>query len=284
MGLVMGAIVVPVVGHWAWVGGLAQHGFIDLGGAGVAHFAGGVCAAVAAVMVGPRTGKFNRDGSSNAIPGHSVPFMAAGVLLMLVGWVPYLVGAAIAHDVNGAGVGGVAVNTIVAGAAGGLMALWYGRMRYGKVDVFFMAAGMIAGLVAVSAGAHVVKPGWALLIGAVAGIIVPVASVYIDLRFRMDDPTSGVAIHAVGGAWGIIAAGLLGGDPKAVGIQVVGLVVIGVVVAAVTVGMMAAMKAVTGLRVGEAEEFDGIDLSEHDINAYPDFQQTMIKSYHLREA
>jgi Amt family ammonium transporter len=107
---------------------------------------------------------------------------------------------------------------------------------------------------------------------------------YLDLRFRLDDPTSGVAIHAVGGAWGIIAAGLLGGDPKAVGIQLVGLVAIGVVVVAVTAAVMAGMRAAIGLRVGEAEEFDGIDLSEHDINAYPDFQQTMIKSYHLREA
>lgn len=281
LGLVMGAVVIPIIGHWAWVGVLSQHGFVDLGGAGVAHFAGGVCAAVAAMMVGPRTGKFNRDGSSNAIPGHSVPLTTAGVLLMFVGWIPYLVAAAVAHDAVGTG---VAVKTIVAGAAGGVMALWYGRMRYGKVDIFLMAAGMIAGLVAISAGAHVVKPGWALLIGAVAGIIVPITAVYLDLRLKLDDPTSGVAIHAVGGAWGIIAAGLMGGDVKIVGIQFIGLAAIGVVVTIVTAIVMVVMRAAVGLRAKEADEFDGLDLSEHDINAYPDFQQTMIKSYHLREA
>jgi Amt family ammonium transporter len=281
LSVVMAAVVVPVLGHLAWFGALAQQGFTDLGGAAVIHFAGGVAAAVAALFVGPRTGKFNRDRSSNAIPGHSVPLMGVGVLLMLVGWVPMLAAAALARDISPAT---LAVKTVVAGAAGGLMALWYGRLRYGKVDIFLMTAGLLGALVAVSAGPTSMHPAFALLTGAVAGILVPVAAVHFDLRMKLDDPTSGIAIHAVGGLLGTLAAALLGPSPKLIGIHLLAIAVVASTTVAVTALTLFLLRLVVPLRSPEADEYDGLDLAEHDINAYPDFSQTMIKSYHLREA
>jgi len=282
-----------VIGHWAWFGWLQNLGFIDVGGAAVLHMTGGVCAAVGVVFVGPRAGKYNRDGSANGIPGHSVPLVVLGVTLMVAAWVPYVAGASLR---NGAGrldedavVAMAAFNVLVAGASGGAAALVLGRLRYGKPDVFLTSSGALGGLVAISASAPVVGSLAAAVIGALAGVIVPTATVWLDLRWHLDDPSGGVAIHGVGGLWGTLAAGVFAPVGWAerfgrIAHQITGILVILVTVAVVSGLVFAGMKAVVGLRSKEADEYDGLDLAEHDINAYPDFQQTMIKSYHLREA
>ena len=164
-----------------------------------------------------------------------------------------------------------------------------GQLRYGKPDVLLTLMGLLGALVSITAGAGAVAPHWAVLIGAVGGLLVPLASVYIDLIIRIDDPAGGVAVHAVGGAWGVLAVGMLAPGSlverlRHLGVQALGLLVITGLAATCSFGLFEALRRTVGLRSKEADEFDGLDLAEHDIGAYPDFQQNSIRSYHLREA
>lgn len=285
---VLAGLVIPVCGHWAWDddGWLRRMGFFDAGGASVLHVAGGMFGLVGAIVAGPRGGKYNRDGSSNLIPGHSVPMASVGVMLMLVGWLPYLLGAAVLHG----GTAHAASNALLAASAGAVVAVIVSNVRYGKPDVMLTYGGLLGALVAVSAGGGVLSGVSAVATGAIAGLIVPVVTVALDLMLKVDDPAGGVAVHAVGGAWGVVSLGLfvpaasLGEKLRGIGVQCLGLVVIAAVSAALAAGLFVLLKSTVGLRLHEDAEYDGIDLAEHDLNAYPDFQQTMIKSYHLREA
>jgi Amt family ammonium transporter len=285
--VILGAIVVPLGAHWGWLGWLKQMKFTDNAGACIIHLAGGASALAAAVLVGPRMGKFNKDGSSNAIPGHNLPLTTAGVAMMFVAWLPYVLGGI---AVNGSTLGPQpAMNALLAGCAGGLVALLYSRLRYGKAEILLTFSGLLGGLVAISSCAASVRLPGAILVGGIAGILVPIASVAIDLIGRVDDPTAGISIHGVGGLWGTLAAGIFvsGGIAeklRAVGVQAIGALVIIAIAGGATLAILAIVRATVGIRSKEADEFDGLDLAEHDINAYPDFQQTMIKSYHLREA
>jgi Amt family ammonium transporter len=151
-----------------------------------------------------------------------------------------------------------------------------------------MIVGLLGSLVAISASPNTANY-WAVFIGAIAGVIVPLAAIHIDLTHKIDDPTSGIAIHAVSAMWGIVAAGALAGGSfvdrlKQLGIQILGLAAIAALTIFLSGALFFFLKATVGLRAKEADEFDGLDLAEHDIGAYPDFQQTTIKSYHLREA
>jgi Amt family ammonium transporter len=275
----LAAIIAPIAGLWTTrAGWLGAMGFTDWGGAGWLHLTGALCGGVGAVAVGARTGKFNRDGSSTAIPGHSVPLAGVGVLLLFVGFVLF------------AGrTGEAAVNVLLAGAAGGLASVMLGQFRYYKPDVHLTYAGVLGGLVAISAGSGSVPGLGAVLIGAVAGVLVPMAILTLDVKGRVDDPSGAIAVHGVGAVWGLLATPLLarglpvGERLKLLGVQALGVVTIGVLTIALSAALWAVLKRVTKLRASEADEFDGLDLAEHDIGAYPDFQQTMIKSYHLRE-
>jgi Amt family ammonium transporter len=260
--------------------------FIDIGGAAVLHVAGAVAALVGAIFVGPRAGKYNRDGSSSMIPAHNVPLVSAGVLVMLVGWFPYLFAAGAVHALVSPR---IALNVLLAAAAGFVVAAALCRIRYGKPDVLLTYGGMLGGLVAICAAPHVISTGSAVIVGAIAGFLVPSAIVHLDLVHKIDDPAGAIAIHGVGGLWGIIAAAIfipnsLSGKLHQLGWQALGTLVVAVFVAVCTIALFAALKATIGLRATEADEYDGLDLAEHDLNAYPDFQQTMIKSYHMREA
>ena len=285
---VVAGVLIPVAGHWVWGGWLSRVGFNDLAGASAVHLAVGVFAAVGSVMLGARGGKYNRDGSANMIPGHNVPVAAAGALLMLVAWFPYVMGFAVGREAVGSAVA-APINVLIAGAAGGAAAVGLAHVRYGKPDIVLTLSGLLGGLVAISAAGGRVGTVSAFVIGAVAGVLVPTAAVSLDLLAHVDDPTSGIAVHAVGGLWGTLAAGLftpatVAGRLKAVGVQALGAVAIALLAAALSAALFAAIRATVGVRVKEADEYDGLDLAEHDIGAYPDFQQTMIKSYHLREA
>jgi Amt family ammonium transporter len=291
--LLVAGVVMPVCGNWAWQGWLRQLGFVDVAGGSWVHVAGGVCAAAAAWTVGPREGKFHRDGSASVIPGHAAPLAALGGLLLFACWPAYVAGCWGAGPFGAtepaARAGLVALEVLLAGAAGCVASLIYGQVRYGKPDVLLTLIGILGALAAISAGAGVVAAPWAVVIGAIAGVLAPVAALWIDLVARIDDPASAVAVHAVGGGWGVLAAGLFapGGVAtrlKHLGVQAVGLVAIVLVAAALSLALFAVLRATVGVRAKEADEFDGLDLAEHDIGAYPDFQQNTIRSYHLREA
>ena len=289
--VLLAGLVVPVAGNWATSGWLARLGFVDPAGASWVHLTGGVCAAVAAWAVGPRQGKYNRDGSVNMMPGHSLPLARIGAMLMLAGWLPYV--GAMLMVFCGAGQAATAdsacLNVLLAGAAAGLTGLLYSQARYGKPDVGHTLMGMLAGLVAITAAAGVVASYWAVLIGAVAGCLVPVASIWIDRYARIDDPVGSVAIHGVGGllgtlAVGLFAAGNLAEHARHFGVQLLGALAIAGLSALGSLALFVSLRSAFDLRVSELDEFDGLDLAQHDIAAYPDFQQNTIRSYHMREA
>jgi Amt family ammonium transporter len=282
---ILGGVIMPLVGQWAWFGWLARMEFVDAGGATVVHLSGAICAAVAAVFVGPRTGKYNRDGSSNMIPGHSIALTAAGVLVMFVGWMPYAYATGGLH--GSAPPAATALNVLFAAAAGGVVSLIFCQIRYGKPDVLLFFSGLLGALVASTAGASLVSSRIAVIIGAIAGLLVPLMIVVIDLRLKIDDPAAVIAIHGVGGLWGTIATGFfvretMVGRLKQLAVQLTGAAAIGALVLAVSLAIFFVLRR--KLRAREADEYDGLDLAELDMNAYPDFHQTMIKSYHLREA
>lgn len=289
--VLLAAIVVPVAGNWATSGWLARLGFVDPAGASWVHLTGGVCAAVAAWAVGPRQGKYNRDGSANMMPGHSLPLARIGAMLMLAGWLPYvgtmlMISSAPAPPVNA---DAACLNVLLAAAAAGLTGLLYSQVRYGKPDVGHTLMGMLGGLVAITAAAGVVASYWAVLIGALAGCLVPVASIWIDRHLRIDDPVGAVAIHGVGGLWGTLAAGIfaaggLADHARHAGVQLLGALAIAALSGAFSLALFLILRSTVQLRVSELDEFDGLDLAQHDIAAYPDFQQNTIRSYHMREA
>lgn len=284
----LGGLVVPLAGQWVWNGWLARLGMVDVAGASAVHLSAGVCAAVGAALVGPRAGKYNRDGSANMIPGHNLPLAAAGVLVMLVAWVPYVAGSSMAHGEMSKMIREPS-NVLLAAASAGAASMTLAHFRYGKPDVVLSLTGVMGGLVSITAAGGTVGTASAVIIGAVAGLIVPMSTVALDLLFHLDDPTGGVSIHAIGGLWGALAAGIfapLGMMErfKLAGIQMLGAAAILALAAGASLILFAVLKATVGLRLREADEYDGLDLAEHDIGAYPDFQQTTIKSYHLREA
>ena len=277
---VLAAIAIPIALQWhgGWLGTIR---FRDGAGAGTFHLTGAVAAAVAAYFVGPRTGKFNRDGSSTAIPGHSVPLAGLGVFLQLIGFVVFIGLSSIWSA--------AAANALLAAAAAGLAAALYTQSRHYKPDCHLIAAAVLGALVAISAGAGSLLGIWAVAIGAAAGVLIPVAILAFDLRLRLDDPTGGVAIHGVGALLGLLATPILASGTtigerfKGLGAAVLGIIALAALAGAIAFGTWTLLKRTTKLRASEADEFDGLDLAEHDIGAYPDFQQTMIKSYHLRE-
>jgi Amt family ammonium transporter len=284
--MLMAGIITPLAWHLARSNWLIQLGFIDLAGASFVHFSAGLAATVAALMVGPRTGKYNRDGSVNIFLGHSVTLVSTGVLLILVGWIPYIAGStlAVAWDALGRSV----INTVLGGGAGACAAMLYSRLRYGKFDILLLYAGLLGGLVATTAGADRMATALAVLSGAIAGLIVPMAVVWLEMNLRIDDPAGGIAVHGIGGLWALLAAALFSGGTGAehlhrIGAAAVAAASIGALTTALALTTFLLLRLSIGLRVSEADELEGLDLAEHDVNAYPDFQQTSIKSYHLRE-
>lgn len=293
--IIIAGFVTPITGSWLITGWLGMLDVRDFAMAGPIHLVGAAVAVVLAAMVGPRAGKYNRDGSSNAIPGHNLPLASLGVLLTFIGWLPYVLGFLLFRRAT-PGMGtptaaaGIVANVLLAAAAGGGAAMLLSHIRYRKPDIHLTYIGLLGALVSISAAADVSSTWMALVIGIVAGLIIPVATLTIDLLLRIDDPAGGIAIHGIGAVWGLLAAALFapgltfGQRSKAVGFQIVAIFII-LIVAILAAGIVFyVMSLFIPLRSKEADEFDGLDLAEHDLNAYPDFQQTMIKSYHLREA
>ncbi|WP_423980489.1 ammonium transporter [Ilumatobacter sp.] len=286
-GAIMCAVIYPVVVHFTWGGGLiAQINigdavYSDFAGSGVVHMTGGIAAAVGAFLVGARKGRFAADGSARAIPGHNIPFAILGVFILWLGWFGFNPGSELAADNL---VTGVALNTMVAAAAGGLATTVVVWLKSGKPDVAFIGNGVLAGLVAITGPCGAVTPVMSIVIGAIGGVIVVFAVAFFD-KVKIDDPVGAISVHGVVGAWGVISIGLFakyddaflgredaglfyGGGFEQLAVQ---LIMIGIILA--WVGVMSflvfgALKATIGLRVSEEEEIEGLDVPEHGMAGY----------------
>jgi Amt family ammonium transporter len=222
-GFFCGAIYYPLFGSWTWgFGWLAKlgasmnlgHGYVDFAGSGVVHAMGGVAALAGAIVLGPRIGKYRKDGTPNAIPGHNIPMALLGVIILLFGWFGFNGASTLAATDTRFAV--IIANTTIAAAFGTIASMFYVMKRLGKPDPGMFGNGLLAGLVAITAPCAFVTPWAAALIGAIAGVLVVEAVLFIDRR-GVDDPVGAVAVHGVNGLWGVIAVGLFangkyGGD------------------------------------------------------------------------
>jgi Amt family ammonium transporter len=279
--VVISGLIYPVVVHWNWGGGwLAQLStpFHDFAGSTMVHLTGGIAALMGAAILGPRLGRYAKDGTIRAIPGHSIPFAVLGTFILLVGWYGFNPGSELAAD---GAIGGIAVTTTIAACAGAITAMVVIWMKSGKPDVAMTANGMLAGLVGITAGTAAVSNIGALVIGAGAGALV-VASVFFFDRVRVDDPVGAISVHGVCGAFGTICVGLFatadtdfwqaglfyGGGTSQLVSQIIGVVAVAAFVA-VTAGLLfLVLKATVGLRVSEEEEIEGLDVLEHGAAGY----------------
>jgi ammonium transporter, Amt family len=298
------AVAYPITGSWKWgAGWLDGLGFYDFAGSTIVHSVGGWAALVMVVLLGPRLGKYNADGSSNAIPGHSLTLAAIGVFLLWFGWFGFNGGSVLSADPGLVSL--VLVTTSIAAAAGGVAAALVSWFAAGKPDLSMALNGILAGLVGITAGADQMTIVESFLIGATAGALVYFAVIAFDRVLKIDDPVGATSVHLVCGIWGTLAVGLFGsmgliqiGHPgegtafivingdgiNQIGYQLAGIAAMGAFTVAFTLVVGVAIKATLGLRVSDHEQAEGLDLGEHDMAAYPDFQQTTIKSYQLREA
>jgi ammonium transporter, Amt family len=280
---VISLIIYPVVVRWVWGGGwLLQMDtpYHDFAGSSIVHMTGGVCAFWGAKLLGPRIGKYGPDGKPRAILGHSIPFGILGCFILLVGWYGFNPGSELAAD---SAIGGIAVTTTLAAAAGALGAMATVWLRTGRPDVGMTGNGLLAGLVGITAGTAAVTGPYAILIGFVAGIIVVFSIEFIEKVLKVDDPVGAVSVHGTCGIWGVLAVGLfasqdvegfwkqgllLGGGPDQLVSQVIGLGAIFAWVSITALILFAAIKVTIGLRVGEEEELQGLDILEHGSPGY----------------
>ena len=277
--IVITGLIYPVFGSWAWgglgngSGWLESLGFIDFAGSTVVHSIGGWAALAGALVVGPRVGKFNEDGKPKHIPGHSLPLAALGVFILWFGWFGFNAGSTTSGDGS---VALIMINTLLASAAGASMAMIVTWIRNGKPDAPITLNGILAGLVGITAGCANLDPGFAILTGAIAGLIVVYAMEVIDRK--VDDPVGAIAVHGVCGAWGTLAAGLFNaGDMfnmTIVSVQVLGIAAAFLWTFPVSFGLFYLIKRTVGLRVESDFEKHGLDLTEHDNTAYPEFIPT----------
>jgi ammonium transporter, Amt family len=282
-------LIYPVSGHWIWSssGWLGTLGFHDFAGSTVVHSVGGWAALVGAMMLGPRKGKYitvNGTTSTKAIPGHNMPLAALGVFILWFGWYGFNAGStlsgtdpAIAH---------VAVTTTLAAAAGAVAAMFISWIWFGKPDPSMSLNGALAGLVGITAGCFVVSPLGSVIIGLIAGILVVLSVEFIDKVLHIDDPVGAVSVHGVCGVWGTVAVGLFAdgvnnseivglfykGGVKQLGIQALGVAAVFTWVMITSFILFALIKMVTGLRVSEKEELQGLDIGEHGVESYSGFQ------------
>ena len=277
----IGAIIYPLYGHWVWGGGwlgsldaIGLPAAADYAGSGVVHAVGGFVALAGAAVVGPRMGKFNADGSANDLRGHNVPFVIIGTFILFFGWFGFNIN-------SGSSIGLNAINTLLAGATGAVVALYAQLIRTGKADILMSCNGALAGLVGITAPVAHVDPWAAVVIGAIAAPIMMISVSVIEKVFKIDDPVGAVSVHGTCGLWGLLAVGifangnndvngLVGGDSLQIVSQLISM---GVVLAwALATGflMFLVLKVSMGVRLSPEEEEMGVDASEHGIVAYPE--------------
>jgi Amt family ammonium transporter len=295
----MAAVIYPIYGNWLWGGGwLAHlgsslkwgHGAIDFAGSGVVHATGGWAALALAMVLGPRLGKFNKNRTPNAIPGHSIPYVVVGTLVLVFGWMGFNPGSTFgATDLR---ISVVAVNTLISASFGFVFAMAWTAYKYGKPDISMSCNGMLAGLVAITAPCAFVAPWSAAIIGSIAGVLVCGSVWFFDHVAHVDDPCGAISVHGTCGAWGIIAVGLFADGTYGDGWNGVKGTVSGLFynghwgqllaqLAHVVVGFAWAWgamwiiftiaKSFMKIRVSHEVELEGLDMPEFGVLAYPDF-------------
>ncbi|MEH7302326.1 ammonium transporter [Neobacillus drentensis] len=281
-------IVYPPIAHWIWGGGwLAEHGKQDFAGSTVVHLTGAMAALAATILLKPRIGKFNKDGSANNLSGHNQVFTALSVLLLWVGWFGFNAGSTLSVDKGFFGF--VAINTNLAAAAGTVAAMIISWMVLGKADVPMMLNGALAGLVAITASCAFVDTWAAVLIGFISGILVFYSIRFFESR-GIDDPIAALSVHGTAGVWGTLSTGFFatkelatvgkpglfyGGGFQQLGVQALGVFTCAAFAFIVSFILLALMKKfMNGLRVTEEEEIIGLDMSEHGSYGYPELLTT----------
>ena len=257
----------PITGSWHWGGGwLSEMGFADFAGSTLVHAFGGFAALAAVLLLGSRRGKYV-NGQIKPILGHSMPLATIGVFMLFLGWFGFNGGSVLSADP--AGVSLVFVTTAMAGCAGGLAAALFSWVFLKKPDLSMALNGLLAGLVGITAGADVIPPWAAVITGAIAGILVVLSVVFFD-KIKIDDPVGAISVHGVCGIWGTLAVGIFGGASFVT--QLIGTVAISAFAFVFTLIVFGMLKVVIGLRVTEEEEEEGLDVGEHGISGYPNFQ------------
>ncbi len=270
--VVMTGFIYPVQGFWKWGGGfLDAAGFLDFAGSGIVHMAGAAAALAGVLLLGPRKGKYGLNGQINAIPGANLPLATLGAFILWMGWFGFNGGSQLKmstiEDANA--VAQVFVNTNM-GAAGGLIAaLITARLLFGKSDLTMVLNGALAGLVAITAEPLTPSALQATLIGGVGGVLVVFSILALD-KLKLDDPVGAISVHGVAGMWGLLAVPLTNADAT-FGAQLLGLVSIFLWVFIASLIVWGIIKAVMGLRVSEEEEYEGVDVVECGLEAYPEF-------------
>ncbi len=304
--LFLAAITYPLYANWAWGGGwLSQlgknyglgHGYCDFAGSGVVHAVGGLTALAVAMILGPRIGKYNRDGKPNAMPGHDVVLTLTGCFILAFGWFGFNPGSTLAASGNGAlRIGTIAVNTMLAGMSGSVAAMLYMWIRFGKPDASMTGNGLLAGLVAITAPSGFVNTIGAVIIGFAAGFFVCLSVEYLEKVLKVDDPVGAISVHGTCGLWGVISVGLFAdgtsnyggswnnidgsvtglfyGDPGQLVAQLMGVATLVGIVFALSYVFNALVDVLVGQRVSARSELQGLDLPEMGALGYPEFQLT----------
>ncbi len=286
-------IMYPITGHWIWGGGwLQERGFWDFAGSTVVHSVGGWAALAGALVLGPRIGKYNPDGSVNPIPGHSMTLATLGVFVLWFGWFGFNPGSTMSASPND--IARIAVTTNLAAASGAIAATVTAWLALGKPDLSMILNGSLAGLVAITAPCAFVSAGASVIIGFIGGILVVVFVIAFD-RWRIDDPVGAISVHLINGIWGTLAVGLFASAPLAGGDgqpplglfyggginsfadQIVGVVSVGAFTFILSWVIWVIVNAVVGIRVSRDEELRGLDIAEHGMEAYPDFESFTLK-------
>jgi len=271
---VITGLIYPIAGFWQWGGGwLSELGFHDFAGSLIVHAVGGFAGLAGAIVLGPRIGRFNKDGSANPMPGHNITAATLGVFILLIGWFGFNPGSVLAMNgtANTIAVVTVAVNTFLAACTGGVAAMIVSFfVNDGKPDLGITLNGILAGLVGITANADVVTNVSALIIGAIAGVLVVLGMILLE-KVKIDDPVGAWPVHGLCGLWGGIATALFGGGAAAFGVQLLGSLVYAAWAFVLMFGLFYALKVAGILRVSEKEELEGLDLSEHGAINYPEF-------------
>jgi Amt family ammonium transporter len=299
----MGAFTYPIFANWAWGGGwLATlgsnfgigHGYVDFAGSGVVHAVGGITALAMGILIGPRIGKYKRDGSANAIPGHDITMVLLGCFILAFGWFGFNPGSTLGASANGSlRIGSIAVNTMLAGMAGAFAAMFYMWSRYGKPDASMTGNGLLAGLVAITAPCGFVNPTSSVIIGLIAGVLVCLSVEFVDRVLKVDDPVGAISVHGANGLWGVISVGLFAdgssnyggawngvpgsvtglfyGDSSQLVAQLLGVATLIGFVFTFSFVLNMVIDMVMGQRVTAEVELEGLDIPEMGALAYPDF-------------
>ncbi len=265
-------LVYPIVGAWKWGGGfLDSLGFYDFAGSTLVHSVGGWAALIAIFMLGARIGKFGKDGKSRALPGHNIPLASAGVFILWLGWFGFNGGSVLSADPELTSL--TLVTTSLAAAAGGVAAAIFSNLLYKNFDLTMFMNGVLGGLVGITAGADQMSPTDAILIGLIAGVVIVLGVALID-KLKLDDPVGAVAVHLICGIWGTLAVGIFGALASfdQFLIQLAGVGIVGAFCVTCSFIILFIVKSTVGLRVDKEEELRGLDISEHGMEAYPDFR------------